>query len=176
MIRSGRQLAALTLAALALGGCGGTVQERLGMGKRAPDEFQVVRRAPLVIPPNYDLRPPEPGAAPVQQDPAAQAQGLLTGQATSAVAAGPQSAGEVALVQRSPVQARPGIRETLLAENLDLVNLDQGRFLFILNFQQRARMPQEPVIDPVAETRRLAAAEGTGAVVTMRTGSQPLAQ
>jgi hypothetical protein len=128
------------------------------------------------VPPNYDLRPPEPGAAPVRQDPAAQAQALLTGQATSAVAAGPQSAGEVALVQRSPVQARPGIRETLLAENLDLVNLDQGRFLFILNFQKRARMPQEPVIDPVAETRRLAAGEGTGAVVTMRTGSQPLAQ
>jgi hypothetical protein len=176
MIRSGRQLAALTLAAVALVGCGGTVQERLGMGKRAPDEFQVVRRAPLVMPPNYDLRPPEPGAAPSQQqDPAAQAQALLTGQATSAVA-GQQSAGELALVQRSPVQARPSIRETLVAENLDLVNLDQGRFLFILNFQKRARMPQEPVIDPVAESRRIAAAEGAGTVITMRTGSQPLAQ
>ena len=176
MIRSGRQLAALTLAAVALVGCGGTVQERLGMGKRAPDEFQVVRRAPLVMPPNYDLRPPEPGAAPSQQqDPAAQAQALLTGRATSAVA-GQQSTGELALVQRSPVQARPGIRETLVAENLDLVNLDQGRFLFILNFQKRARMPQEPVIDPVAESRRLAAAQGAGTVITMRTGSQPLAQ
>jgi hypothetical protein len=176
MIRSGRRLAALTLAAVALVGCGGTVQEKLGMGKRAPDEFQVVRRAPLVMPPNYDLRPPEPGAAPSQQqDPAAQAQALLTGQATSAVA-GQQSTGELALVQRSPVQARPGIRETLVAENLDLVNLDQGRFLFILNFQKRARMPQEPVIDPVAESRRIAAAEGAGTVITMRTGSQPLAQ
>jgi hypothetical protein len=176
MICSGRRLAALTVAAMALSGCGGTVQERLGMGKRAPDEFQVVRRAPLVMPPNYDLRPPQPGAAPSQQqDPAAQAQALLTGQPTSAVA-GRQSAGELALVQRSPVQARPGIRETLVAENLDLVNLDQGRFLFILNFQKRARMPQEPVIDPVAESRRLAAAQGTGTVVTMRTGSQPLAQ
>jgi hypothetical protein len=176
MIGSGRLLAVLTLAALALGGCGGTVQERLGMGKRAPDEFQVVRRAPLVMPPNYDLRPPEPGAAPSQQqDPAAQAQALLTGQATSAVA-GQQSTGELALVQRSPVQAQPGIRETLVAENLDLVNLDQGRFLFILNFQKRARMPQEPVIDPVAESRRIAAAEGAGTVITMRTGSQPLAQ
>jgi hypothetical protein len=176
MIRSGRQLAALTLAAVALVGCGGTVQERLGMGKRAPDEFQVVRRAPLVMPPNYDLRPPEPGAAPSQQqDPAAQAQALLTGQATSAVA-GQQSTGELALVQRSPVQARPGIRETLVAENLDLVNLDQGRFLFILNFQKRARTLQEPVIDPVAESRRLAAAQGAGTVITMRTGSQPLAQ
>ena len=32
------------------------------MSKRAPDEFAVVRRAPLIVPPDYDLRPPDPGA------------------------------------------------------------------------------------------------------------------
>jgi hypothetical protein len=32
------------------------------MGKRAPDEFAVVRRAPLIVPPDFDLRPPDPGA------------------------------------------------------------------------------------------------------------------
>lgn len=32
------------------------------MGKRAPDEFAVVKRAPLIVPPDYDLRPPDPGA------------------------------------------------------------------------------------------------------------------
>jgi Protein of unknown function (DUF3035) len=48
---------------LQLGGCGrGTVQDALGMSKRAPDEFAVVRRAPLILPPDYDLRPPDPGA------------------------------------------------------------------------------------------------------------------
>jgi hypothetical protein len=48
---------------LQLGGCAkGTVQDALGMSKRAPDEFAVVRRAPLIIPPDYDLRPPDPGA------------------------------------------------------------------------------------------------------------------
>lgn len=46
-----------------LGGCAqGSVQEVLGMDKRAPDEFAVVRRAPLIVPPDFELRPPEPGA------------------------------------------------------------------------------------------------------------------
>ena len=31
------------------------------MGKRSPDEFAVVRRAPLILPPDYGLRPPRPG-------------------------------------------------------------------------------------------------------------------
>jgi Protein of unknown function (DUF3035) len=48
---------------LPLGGCAqGSVQEVLGMGKRAPDEFAVVKRAPLIVPPEFELRPPEPGA------------------------------------------------------------------------------------------------------------------
>lgn len=51
------------VAILALGGCArGSVQEALGLGKRAPDEFAVVKRAPLIVPPEYDLRPPDPGA------------------------------------------------------------------------------------------------------------------
>jgi hypothetical protein len=57
------------------------------------------------------------------------------------------------------------------------VNLDDSRFLFILNFQRRALQPTEPVIDPVAERQRLQqSGAATGSVVTMRTGSQPLAR
>jgi len=164
------------LLAGALSGCGGSVGETLGMGKRAPDEFQVVRRAPLILPPDYALRPPQPGSAPSQQqDTAAQAQALLTGRPRPA---GPtaQSAGEVALLDQSQVRGDPDIREVLVAENQDLVNLDEGRFLFILSWQRRRmEQRQEPVIDPVAESQRLAAGEATGGVVTMRTGSQPIA-
>ena len=47
---------------LTLAGCApGTVQDALGMGKRSPDEFAVVSRAPLILPPDYGLRPPAPG-------------------------------------------------------------------------------------------------------------------
>ena len=31
------------------------------MGKRSPDEFAVVSRAPLIVPPDFELRPPRPG-------------------------------------------------------------------------------------------------------------------
>lgn len=47
--------------AVGLGGCG-QLRDALGQTKDPPDEFQVVARAPLALPPNYDLRPPRPGA------------------------------------------------------------------------------------------------------------------
>lgn len=43
---------------------GGEVRETLGVNRRAPDEFKVVSRPPLSIPPDFSLRPPEPGADP----------------------------------------------------------------------------------------------------------------
>ncbi len=58
-----RGLGLVMVAILALGGCArGSVQQALGLGKRAPDEFAVVKRAPLIVPPEFDLRPPDPGA------------------------------------------------------------------------------------------------------------------
>jgi hypothetical protein len=48
----------LALSAVALSGCS------ILSGKRAgPDEFQVARNAPLVIPPDYTLTPPVAGTA-----------------------------------------------------------------------------------------------------------------
>lgn len=181
MTRTARLVAlAAVLAAGALSGCSQPVGESLGLGRRAPDEFQVVRRAPLVLPPDYSLRPPQPGAAPAQeQDTAAQAEALLTGQARAPVVPGApstQSPAELALVGQSPVEGEPGIREILLAENQDLVDLDEGRFLFILSWQRRGQERNEPVIDPVAEAQRLAVGEATGGVVTQRVASQPLAR
>ena len=49
------------------GVCGGTVQETFGIGKRQPDEFQIVRRQPLIVPPDSTLRPPRPGETGAQE-------------------------------------------------------------------------------------------------------------
>lgn len=59
----------LVLTGIALAGCSGGVQESLGLKKKAPDEFAVVRHAPLSLPPNFDLRPPKPGAVGVGREP-----------------------------------------------------------------------------------------------------------
>ena len=50
----------LALACLAapLAGCSDSSSAGLGYGKNPPDEFNVVRRAPLIMPPEFNLRPP----------------------------------------------------------------------------------------------------------------------
>lgn len=54
-----RKLVPVLLIAPALAGC---ALLKVG-GNNAPDEFAVARNAPLVIPPDYTLAPPAPGAA-----------------------------------------------------------------------------------------------------------------
>jgi Protein of unknown function (DUF3035) len=46
---------------LALPGCS-DVRAVLGMDRTGPDEFAVESRAPLLMPPDFNLRPPQPGA------------------------------------------------------------------------------------------------------------------
>jgi len=57
--------------ALLLGGCG-DLRRAVGMDRSMPDEFAVESRAPLVLPPDYNLRPPQPGAARPQEMTAAE--------------------------------------------------------------------------------------------------------
>lgn len=49
--------ALLVLSLLALSACS-SVKRELGVGRNSPDEFTVVKRAPLTLPPDYALRPP----------------------------------------------------------------------------------------------------------------------
>jgi len=46
---------------LAVTACSQKQKENLGLSNVAPDEFAVVTRAPLSVPPDYGLRPPRPG-------------------------------------------------------------------------------------------------------------------
>ena len=61
-----RRVALLTVACIGCGlllsGCSG-LRQAIGMDRVGPDEFAVESRAPLTIPPEFDLRPPQPGAA-----------------------------------------------------------------------------------------------------------------
>jgi hypothetical protein len=81
----------LLLPAIALGGCA------MLTGKSStPDEFAVVRNAPLIIPPDYTLTPPVAGTAAVSpSDAQAQAiEALFGGPA-------PRSAAETSLLDRA---------------------------------------------------------------------------
>jgi hypothetical protein len=83
--------AIVLLPALALGGCTSLVG-----GGSAPDEFQVVRNAPLIIPPDYTLTPPVAGTAAVSPaDAQAQAIDALFG------GPAPRSESESSLLERA---------------------------------------------------------------------------
>lgn len=56
---------------LVLSGCG-EFRQAIGMDRSGPDEFAVESRAPLTIPPDFDLRPPQPGAPRPQEKTAAE--------------------------------------------------------------------------------------------------------
>ena len=80
-----------------LTGCAST-KEALGMTKVTPDEFRVVTKAPLVVPPEYSLRPPSPGEPrPQELQPESQARQALLGER----AAETRSDGEKLLVARA---------------------------------------------------------------------------
>ena len=92
----------IALAALgaALAGCtGGGVFNR-----DRPDEFAVQRQAPLVVPPDFSLTPPAPGAP-------RPAEGTAAEQALEALFGGPQARSDI---ERSTLdragRAEPGIR------------------------------------------------------------------
>src|SRR5690242_3255112 len=78
---------------LALCACGsGTVKDTLGLSRAAPDEFRVVSRPPLSVPPQFNLEPPSATAeTPGQLTPEAQAKSLVLGNDTSATASNNKS-------------------------------------------------------------------------------------
>jgi hypothetical protein len=124
-------------AVLALGGCNGKPQP-LGMTQSSPDEFLTVAHAPLTVPPDYNLRPPEPGAPRPQEGTAAeQAQtplsannsgtGLSTGSTFDGSNETAQSAGEVALLQNAGAAGiDPGIRAQIDTDTAERVERDQA--------------------------------------------------
>ena len=108
--------------ALSVSGCD-TLRREAGLTKQSPDEFAVVTKAPLIIPPNFNLRPPAPGAPPLnQQDATDSAQAaLFNGSDPATVAAGMPanvSMGQRMLLANAGAQnADPAIRAELAADS-----------------------------------------------------------
>lgn len=120
MMRAAAPVVALAAAAL-VSGCSVFDQS-------TPDEFRVVSRAPLEVPPDFNLRPPQPGSPrPQELAQESRATATLFGAAGTDGAAAPQgsvyqSQGEVALlVEAGADQADPSIRAVVDRENPGVV-------------------------------------------------------
>lgn len=115
------RVSVLLAAGLSLMSCD-TIREAAGITKEPPDEFAVVTKAPLIIPPDYNLHPPKPGAAPLNQtSPTQSAQAALYGDDTAQIAAsinGDYSQAEkLLLAQSGAATADDSIRRTIAADN-----------------------------------------------------------
>jgi hypothetical protein len=146
---------------LTLIGCD-TIREAVGNGKEAPDEFAVVTKAPLIIPPDYNLRPPKPGAAPENQiEPTQDAQQSLFGADAATVANSMQgnlSPGEKLLLATAGAQnADPAIRQNLASDTNKSIQASSDGFTNSVLFWQKPSTPNDPSLDADAEAKRLAA-------------------
>jgi hypothetical protein len=158
-----RALAAAGTVSLLLTGCGDT-KKMLGFEKVAPDEFNVVARAPLSLPPEYQLRPPEPGAArPQEASTRDQAQALLTGK--SGPANKGRSTGETALLAKAGAdQNEPGIRSVVNRELAALAEADRT-VVERLVFWRKNDIPAKE-LDAAKERQRLQQNDALGQSVT----------
>jgi len=139
---------------LLLAGCD-TLSDALGLSRSSPDEFAVVTEPPLTVPPDFQLRPPTPGAPrPQQVSPRADAQrALLANEQPATQAAG----SEAQLLAKAQVErADPNIKATVARETTAVVPKDVG-FVDQLMFwnSNKPEIPAESTVIAPEEAKRL---------------------
>jgi len=173
-------VATALVAAVGLAGCTST-RKALGMSKVTPDEFRVVTKAPLVVPPDYALRPPAPGKPrPQELQPESAARNALLGQRE----AEDRTDGEKLLVAKAGAdKADPLIRYVVDDEFGDVAHKEKSfadKVMFWKN-DKKAVTPDTPVavadntaapIDAAAEEERITKLTGGKSVVIKREQSR----
>ncbi len=154
------------LAALVLvTGCS-SVKRELGVGRNSPDEFAVVKRAPLTLPPEYSLRPPSSDYLPPASEVTQQARSVLMGNNTSLYTGG--NAEEAFMSRTGVQQADPEIRSTINRDNgyIALQNRTVADRLIFWGDKEvdQSKMPAS-VIDAEAEAERLKKNKAEGKAV-----------
>lgn len=168
---------AMALAGLGLAGCGST-GEQLGFGKVTPDEFRVVAKAPLTLPPDYALRPPKPGEPrPQELQPESAARQAILGKQ----AAVQRSDGEKLLVARAGGdRADPLARYVVDDENGELAHKDKSFADLVMFWRQpkagagadaaavNAKLEDASPLDAATEAERIKSATGGKTVIIRR--------
>lgn len=155
--RAALGLSVLALAAT-LSACEGGLGGALGLDKKAPDEFAVVRSTPLTLPPDFTLRPPRPGeAGPSERSLREQARDTLlsdSGAPAPDDAAATPTQGEAAFIERAgAADIDPNIRHLVDREFSGLASEDESFVDSLLFWREEA--PPGDVVDAEAEAERL---------------------
>lgn len=161
-------VASALIAATGLAGCQ-SASKALGMNKVTPDEFRVVTKAPLVVPPDYALRPPAPGEPrPQELQPESAARTALIGAREAQV----RSDGEKLLAAKAGAEkADPLIRYVVDDEFGDLAHKDKtfaDRVMFWRSGKAAAEQTTPAPVDAEAEKKRVTGLTGDKPVVIQR--------
>ncbi len=141
------------------------MKNQLGLGKQSPDEFSVVTRAPLTLPPNFSLRPPAPGERRPQESTVQERARLAIYGGGAEAPAGGGSAGEQALLIRAGAgESDPGIRRIINEENSIYAEGNESFVDGLIFWQEPA--PLGTVVDPAKESQRLQEADALGEPAT----------
>jgi hypothetical protein len=127
-------------------------RKTLGLDHAAPDEFRVVSRAPLVMPPDFNLRPPAPGSANLGlTSPSSRAADAILGPQNKIKTAKPIGKLEQKILTMTGGDvADPLIRTTLDRETAQLIEANKTILDRIRNFD-----PTAITVDANAEKQRL---------------------
>ncbi|MDP2205225.1 MAG: DUF3035 domain-containing protein [Alphaproteobacteria bacterium] len=161
-------LTALLSAPLLLAGCEG-IKKQVGVGRHSPDEFAVVKRAPLTLPPEYSLRPPSADYIPPASEATQQARSVLMGDASAAAAASGGSAEQAFLARTGAQQADPDIRAAINRDNgyIALQNRTvTDRLIFWSENEDKPDRAPTSVVDATAEAERIQKNRDEGKPVT----------
>jgi hypothetical protein len=165
-----RVLVLFGLSALLLSACG-EVREDLGLGRNPPDEFAVVERPRLSMPPDYGLRPPRPGAPrPQAVDPSVKAnEALFNGTATAQTNV-PSDAEKALLNQTGAAKTDDNIRATVDRESTQKVVASPHLVDRLMDWKD----DQKPAttVDATAEAARIKQAQDSNQPVTQ--GATPV--
>lgn len=173
MTRPALLASALAVSAVALTGCN-TVGRTMGMTKVVPDEWRTVAKAPLVVPPDYALRPPAPGEPrPQELQPESAARVALLGRQSSLQ----RSDGESLLVAKAGVsKADPLIRYVVDDEYGSLTHKDRSFADTVMFWKgdknptasQQAKISASAPVDPAAEEAAVKKLTGGKTVIIAR--------
>ncbi|MDW3206887.1 MAG: DUF3035 domain-containing protein [Alphaproteobacteria bacterium] len=154
--------------------CSADTGKILGLEKTTPDEFAVVSRAPLSLPPEYGLRPPDPNGQRFQDlKPQLDAQRAVFGEEAvqrrleteAQLRRAGVTPGEMTLLDRTgAIEASPEIRLVVDEETAALA-AEQESFVDDLVFWREAEKSGD-VIDANEETRRIQGNSALGVPVT----------
>ena len=168
-------LAAVAVSSLALSACANRNKDPTTLqGAKLPDEFRLISHRPLVVPPEYGLRPPVPGQPrPQELQPETAARTALLGQAFDPNA----SQGERLLLAKAGVDAANANMRQVVDDEFADVTYKPKSFADMVMFWRKgsAATPTAAAgsntvatIDPAAEKARINSLTGGKDVTIVR--------